>query len=180
MRRIRESTEADLSEIQRVVRVAFPGKEGDEVSDLTRDLLRDPSARPYLSLVAVQGEETVGYVLFTRVEIVGHEVAATILAPLAVSPEYQRQGVGGQLIGKGLTLLADLGTQLVFVLGHESYYPRHGFIPAGACGFEAPYPIPARHAGAWMVQELSPGTIGQSKGLVKCADALDHPEHWVE
>lgn len=180
MRRIRESTEADLSEIQRVVRDAFPGKEGDEVSDLTRDLLRDPSARPYLSLVAVQGEETVGYVLFTRVEIVGHEVAATILAPLAVAPEYQRQGVGGQLIGKGLTLLADLGTRLVFVLGHESYYPRHGFIPAGACGFEAPYPIPARHAGAWMVQELSPGTIGQIKGLVKCADALDHPEHWVE
>ncbi len=180
MKGIRESTEADLQSIFHVVRSAFPDEQGDEISDLTRELLRDPSAKPYLSLVAEQNEQLVGYVLFTRVEIVGQEIPATILAPLAVSPEYQRQGIGGELIQEGLKLLANLGTDLVFVLGHEDYYPHHRFIPAGVCGFEAPYPIPAEHAGAWMVQELSPGTIAQSKGQVKCADALDHPEHWVE
>ena len=72
------------------------------------------------------------------------------------------------------------GVDLVFVLGHPGYYPRHGFRTAGVLGFDAPYPIPAKDADAWMVQELRPGFIGKIKGPVACAAALDHPEHWRE
>lgn len=52
-----------------------------------------------------------------------------ILAPLAVVPSCQKQGVGGLLIAEGLQLLRERGAKLVFVLGHKEYYPRHGFIP---------------------------------------------------
>ncbi len=90
------------------------------------------------------------------------------------------QGVGGQLIKEGLKLLSESGVELVFVLGHPEYYPRHGFKPAGALGFEAPYPIPDEHANAWMVQELRPGVIGSVSGKIICADVLNHPEHWRE
>ena len=66
------------------------------------------------------------------------------------------------------------------MLGHPDYYPRSGFTPAGILGYEAPYHIPAEHAGAWMVQELCPGAIGKAKGKVQCSDVLNQPEHWRE
>ena len=62
----------------------------------------------------------------------------SLLAPLAVLPDYQKQGVGG-IISHGLKLLTAAGIDLVFVLGHPGYYPRYGFKPAGVQGFEAPY-----------------------------------------
>ena len=68
-----------------------------------------------------------------------------ILAPLAVVPEYQGVGVGGELIRHGIEQLKAMGSQTVFVLGHAAYYPRHGFEPcAGDKGYPAPYPIPRR------------------------------------
>ena len=95
-------------------------------------------------------------------------------------PDYQKKGIGGKLIDRGLQLLTSSGVDLVFVLGHSEYYPRHGFEPAGSLGLEAPYPIPEEHKDAWMVQALRPGLLGSLHGKVVCADALDKPEHWRE
>ncbi|MCP4693940.1 MAG: N-acetyltransferase [Desulfobacterales bacterium] len=103
-----------------------------------------------------------------------------ILAPLAIIPGAQGKGVGGKLIVEGLRQLTESNMDLVFVLGHPGYYPKFGFKPAGAVGFEAPYPIPEKDAAAWMVQELRPGVIGSLSGKIICADALHQPEHWRE
>ena len=67
------------------------------------------------------------------------------------------------------------GTELVFVLGHPNYYPRCGFIPAGAQGFEAPYHIPEEYAEAWMIQELNGDVINNNSGKVQCSKVLDEP-----
>ena len=150
------------------------------MAELTENLLKDPTAQPCLSLLAVHEEQAVGHILFTRAEISNSNIKASILAPLAVVPEFQGQGVGGQLIREGLERLAESGTELVFVLGHIGYYPRHGFSPAGVRGLEAPYPIPEKVADAWMVQELREGILGSVKGTIKCAEALDRPEYWAE
>ncbi|MCP4699304.1 MAG: N-acetyltransferase, partial [Gammaproteobacteria bacterium] len=95
-------------------------------------------------------------------------------------PEAHSTGVGGRLIEEGLRQLKKSGVELVFVLGHPDYYPRSGFVPAGALGYEAPYPIPEEVAGAWMVQELSSGVIGRVAGKIQCSKVLDQPEHWRE
>ena len=124
----------------------------------------------------------IGHMLFTNayIERGADNIAAQILAPLAVLPDFQAKGIGQKLVMAGLDALRRSGTQLVFVLGAPDYYPRCGFTPAGACGFEAPYPIPQEHASAWMAQELSPGVIGTIKGKIRCADSLHQPEHWRE
>ena len=90
------------------------------------------------------------------------------------------EGVGGLLIREGLKRLSEAGVDLVFVLGHPGYYPKHGFQTAGVLGFEAPYPIPEKDAGAWMVQELRSGVIGRVSGTVQCCDVLNQPQHWRE
>lgn len=124
----------------------------------------------------------VGHVLFTRAEIRGTGGAprASLLAPLAVVPDRQRSGVGTRLVEDGLRRLGASGCELVFVLGHPSYYPRFGFQPAGVLGLDAPYSIPPEHADAWMVLGLAPGAIGRVRGTLRCAESLDRPEHWRE
>ncbi len=176
---IREATVSDLKGVLSIESVAF-GHEKE--AGLVRDLLNDPSAKPVLSLLAFDDDRAVGHILFTAARLANSEATASmaILAPLAIVPDAQNQGIGGKLIEQGLKSLAESGVDLAFVLGHPEYYPRHGFEPAGRLGFEAPYPIPDEHADAWMVQALRPGVIGSVAGKVVCADALNRPEHWRE
>lgn len=181
---IRETTGSDLPGILDVVTRAFGREKSPEIAGLVKGLLEDPGAKPILSLLAKDSGSAaaLGHILFTTVRIGGFEeaVSASILAPLSVVPDAQSRGIGGRLIQEGARRLAASGVELVFVLGHPGYYPRHGFAPVGALGFEAPYPIPAEHADAWMIRELRPGAAARARGRVRCADALHRPEHWRE
>lgn len=182
---LRRAVESDSTAIAKLLLAAFGEQEGPEIVELVTSLEDDPTAQPLLSLVAVTDTELVGHILFTAVQLTptGHagrrvDPTATILAPLAVAPEHQGLGIGGQLIAAGLQHQQQAGTDLIFVLGHPGYYPRFGFTPAGAIGFEAPYPIPSQYADAWMVQALRPGLLDTSAGTVRCADALSDPRYW--
>ncbi len=176
---LREALTADLNDVLSVESAAFGH---DKEAELVRDLLGDPSAKPLLSLLAFDDDRAIGHILFTAGSLTNTQDTASIslLAPLAIVPDYQRQGIGGKLVRHGLQLMSESEVDLVFVLGHPGYYPRHGFEPAGRLGFEAPYPIPDKHADAWMVQALRPGVINSVRGRVRCADALDKPENWRE
>jgi putative acetyltransferase len=175
---IREATDQDLNDTLLVERAAF---RKDAEANLTRDLLADPTAKPKLSLLAYNGEQPVGHILFTKATITNApQIKASMLAPLAVVPQYQKQGIGGALIKKGIQLQAQSGVELVFVLGHIAYYPKYGFTPAQKYGFEPTYPIPSEVVDAWMVQALCPNIIGTIKGKVMGCDAMNRPENWRE
>ena len=176
---IREAVETDLNDVLLIERLAFGH---DKEAKLVRNLLHDPSAKPLLSLLAFKKDRAVGHILFTTARLSGTQDATSIviLAPLAIVPDAQKQGNGGKLIEQGLEVLSNSGVDLVFVLGHPGYYPRHGFKPAGRLGFEAPYPIPDEAADAWMVKALRSDVIGSVSGKVMCSDALNKPEHWRE
>jgi len=150
--------------------------------EFTRALLADPTAKLVLSLMAFVEGEPAGHILFTKARLLGcsREVAVSFLAPLAVVPKFQRRGVGGALVKEGLERLSRSGVELVFVVGHPGYYPRHGFAQAGKLGFETPYPFPEEHADAWMVCALRPGVLGVVSGRVVCCDVLNKPELWRE
>ncbi|NIA68853.1 N-acetyltransferase [Pelagibius litoralis] len=176
---IRETLESDLPALLDINRLAFG--EDDEAA-LVQDILGDPSAEPTLSLIAFDGERPVGHILFSRARLSEPDSSKSlaILAPLAVVPDAQRQGIGGRLIESGLAQLTKSGVDLVFVLGDPDYYQRHGFRPAGRQGLNAPYPVSDEHADAWMVQGLREGAIDTAGGRVVCCDVLDRPELWRE
>ena len=175
---IRPTTQADLEEILAVERAAF--KRESEVN-LTAAILADPSAEPRLSLIAYVDDQPVGHILFSKGTLTNHpDVVLSFLAPLAVIPSFQRQGIGGALIKMGLELLTKANVDLIFVLGHPTYYPKFGFKPASKLSFEPTYPIPSEVADAWMVQALKPNIIEQVSGRVICCDALNEPEMWQE
>ncbi len=178
---VRESDDFDTEIIMMIERKAF----GSEVEpQLVLDLLDDQSAKPILSLLAFKDEVPVGHILFTKALIESNEPSpfTYILAPIAVRPEYQGQGIGSSLVEEGLKRLHEMGAELVFVLGHERYYPRFGFVPnASGFGFMPPYTLQPHQSNAWMVQSLnSKGLEEYPKGRIVCANAMDKPEYWYE
>ena len=128
------------------------------------DALRQ-QARPLVSLVAQEGEEIVGHIMFSPVFLGGHaELNLMGLAPMAVMPAHQRKGVGSALVRAGLQRCRALGVGAVVVLGHPRYYPRFGFQQSNRFGIASEYDAPPE---AFMVLELQPSYLSGSSGTVK-------------
>ena len=182
---IRKARETDLEDVCRIARAAFSAafgdSEGDMVAELIENILNDRTALPRLSLVAIQQGVLVGHILFSKAIIEGASstLSASLLTPLGVVPKAQSTGIGSRLIDEGLRHLRQTGVEIVFVLGHPEYYPRHGFVPALPLGLEAPYPIPKKYAEAWMVQALHQNILDDLSGKVRCCDALDQGRYWL-
>ena len=119
-----------------------------------------------ISLVAVDDERLVGHILFTPVTIRGPDRVreAVGLGPLAVDPDYQRGGIGSQLVVQGLDLCRESGHRIAVVLGHPTYYPRFGFVPARLHGIRFQLDVPDD---AFMVIALDPGALDGCTGVAR-------------
>ncbi len=124
---IRPETVHDYAAIADLHACAF-GNRSHEPMVVT--LLRHRAAfDPELSLVADRDGRVVGHVLFSphTIRLLGHVVRAVNLAPIAVEPARQGQGIGGALIEEGHRIARARGYAVSFLLGHSSYYPRFGY-----------------------------------------------------
>ena len=158
---IRLETPEDIDSIRYVNEQAFGQKEEAGIIEK----LRNRNALT-LSLVAVQENEVVGHIAFSPVTIEskGAGFEAIALAPMAVLPAYQGKGIGSQLVRAGLEECRQLGHDIVVVLGHPTYYPRFGFVPAGPRGVDCEFEVPEE---AWMISELREGALAGRGGIVK-------------
>jgi len=159
----------DYAAVYEVNRLAF----GREVEGrLVEALRQSPDHFPELSLVAVVAGRVVGHILFSAIaiEVPGTRIPALGLAPLAVRPEFQKKGIGSELVRYGLEQCRRLGHKIVVVIGHPDYYPRFGFSSARAEGLEVPFPVPDE---AFMALELVPGALSGISGMVRYSPAFD-------
>ena len=119
------------------------------------------------SFVAVQSDRIVGHLLFSPVAVAGKcssNLSILGLGPVAVLPNYQRQGIGSLLIREGLKECVRSGFQAVVVLGNPDFYSRFGFIPASRKSLGCEYDVPDE---AFMVLELESGALQDCSGMVK-------------
>jgi putative acetyltransferase len=142
-----------------VNRLAFVGEDEARLVDALRD-----GGYVRASLVAEEGGRVVGHVLFSDLPIVteGGTIEALALAPLAVTPDYQRRGVGSLLAREGLRACTEAGHRVVIVVGHPEFCPRFGFSAAMAERLRSPYSGPA-----FMAVELVPGALEGVEGEVR-------------
>jgi putative acetyltransferase len=155
---IRQETPADVEAIREVNRQAFGGEDEARLVDQLRD-----GGFARLSLVAVLNDVVVGHILFSdlRIETDTGTVCSLALAPLAVMPGYQRRGIGSLLVREGLRTAAELGHQIVIVLGHAAFYARFGFSSELAIPLRSPYSGPH-----FLALELQPGALDGVEGDV--------------
>lgn len=166
---IRTENIEDQAAVYEVNRLAF-GRESE--ARLVETLRRSDDFIPELSLVAEKDGRIVGHVLFSpiTIETEGGAVSALGLGPVAVRPELQRQGIGSELVRRGLKECRRLGHGIVVVIGHPSYYPRFGFSSARAKGLEIPSEVPDE---AFMALALVPGALDGVEGIVRFPSAFD-------
>lgn len=86
---------------------------------------------------------------------------------MAVLPEFQKQGIGSELIKQGLESCYELGYDSVIALGHPEYYPRFGFKQTQIWSIKGPFNAPAE---AYMALELKKGALDNISGVVEYPD----------
>ena len=161
---IRREQTADYDAIRRINERAFGRL--DEAFFVEK-LRRNPLFNSALSLVAVKNNIVVGHILFFPAKIhssAGQETEVLTLAPLAVFPEFQQQGIGQSLVNEGISIAKQLGQRLVTVLGHPEYYPRFGFRKASQYGIQCPFPCPEN---TLMVLELVTQPLNDISGTIQ-------------
>ena len=168
---IRAEQPEDDGPIDEVNRLAF-GQEGEAL--LIRAIRAADGFDPSLSRVAVLDDGIVGHILFSAIYIEDGSTRypALALAPMAVHPNYQRRGIGSQLVRDGLAACKSAGHQVVVVLGHPEFYARFDFLPANEHGIAAPFDVPDD---AFLVQALTLNGLQGLRGIVRyppCFDGL--------
>lgn len=165
---IREERPSDYGAIRRVNDLAFGQPDEGAMVDALR---RNPRFVTELSLVALLDDAVVGHIFFFPVRIIcgDHDEISLSLAPLAVHPEHQGEGVGGALVREGIEAVRAMGYESVIVMGHPGYYPRFGFRPASGWGIRPPIEAPDE---AFMALELDEGSLAGKAGV------LEYPEEY--
>lgn len=170
---IREEEIKDYNEVEKAVEESFKTAEFSDKDEhnLVRRLRNSNEFIKELSLIAEDENKILGYVLLTKAlikaESTSYETLA--LAPLAVLPEYQKSGIGKNLMNKAIERARELGYKSIVVLGHEKYYPKFGFEKAIKYGVKAPFEVPDE---AYMILELLPGGLNGVSGIVEYSKAF--------
>jgi putative acetyltransferase len=151
----------DCAAIRSVNQSAFGGSDEADLVDKLR-----AAGDALLSLVAEVNGRVAGHALFSRIwnEMPARPVPAVALAPVAVLPEHQNQGMGRRLIRHGLDWLRGRGEEIIVVVGHPGYYPRFGFSSEMAQSLEAPFSVAPE---AFMAMELIPGALDGIRGKLR-------------
>ena len=169
--KIRQENKDDLIDIYEINTLAF----GQDNEAKLVDALRNNSEVfvPELSLVATIDNKIVGHILFSKIKIEDNkqnEFESLALAPMAVKPEIQKKGIGGQLIRAGLDKARELNFKSVIVLGHKHYYPKFGFVPTNKWDIKSPFDAPTE---AFMGIELIEDGLKNKSGTVKYPKEFD-------
>ena len=161
---VRPEQPGDADAVRALMCAAFGQAAEADIVDRLRERGHD-----YLALVAVDGGVVVGQITFSRVTLdpLPSGLRAVGLAPMAVAPARQRQGVGSALVRTGLDACRAAGHDAVFVLGHPAYYPRFGFAPSAAV--RDVYGAPAE---AFMTLALTPSALDDVAGVAHYDPAL--------
>lgn len=149
---IREEKPDDIQAVYELVKSAFEkaSHTNHDEQNLVNRLRKSEGFIPELSLVAEENGRIVGHILFTKLKV--GETVQLSLAPLAVLPEWQNSGIGGQLIKAGHARAKALGYEYSILVGHETYYPRFGYFPASRIGVTAPFDVPDENLMAFNLQ----------------------------
>jgi putative acetyltransferase len=161
---VRPEQAADADAVRRVHEAAFPTPVEARLVDRLRS-----GGTALVALVAEEGGEVVGHVLFSPVTVeTGNDTTTggVGLAPVAVLPAYQSRGIGSRLVREGLEACRRAGHPFAVVLGGPDYYRRFGFRRAADFGLGNEYGADE----AFMAIELRPGGLPAEGGLVRYSE----------
>ncbi|MGY5238756.1 GNAT family N-acetyltransferase [Clostridium tertium] len=170
---IRQEVNKDYKEVENVIEESFKSAEftDNDEHNLVKRLRNSNEFIKELSLLAEINNKIVGHILLTKALIKSEnkDVETLALAPLAVLPNHQKNGIGKKLVNEAIEKSKELGYKSIVVLGHEHYYLKFGFKKASNYGIKAPFDVPDE---AYMVLELIPNALNEVNGVVEYSKAF--------
>jgi putative acetyltransferase len=135
--KLRHEESKDIEQVREILRATFPTEAESKLVDALR-----ANDKAIISLVAANDDQVLGHILFSPVSTTPPSEAKGIgLAPVAVRPQVQSQGIGSGLIREGLRLCKVLGYDYCVVLGNPKYYQRFGFEKASSFSLQNEYKV---------------------------------------
>ncbi|MDN3594157.1 GNAT family N-acetyltransferase [Zunongwangia endophytica] len=164
---IRQEKPADYNDVFEVIKASFLNESNSDHQEqfLVNRIRKSYAFVPELSLVAEVDKKIVGYIMLSEITIQNNKnkFPALALAPVAVLPEMQHNGIGSKLLQSAHDKAKELEYELVLVLGHEEYYPRFDYEPAINFDIQAPFEVPKKN---FMLKELVPDAAKHIFGIV--------------
>lgn len=126
--KIRKLTPENYIKVYALLRQTFP--DGIDEVQLVEKLHKNGKAMH--EWVCFHSNRIIAYIAFSNAYN-GSDVCGLHLAPLAVKPEFQKQGIGSELLRFALRQSV-IKENTIFVLGDPAFYQKFGFEP---CAFDA-------------------------------------------
>lgn len=176
---IRPETRRDYKDIITIILRAF--REGTDYSDGTDVLAFVEEIRegeyyiPELAFIAELRGRAVGHFMFSRFPLSQTKEGGArstgendilMLAPVAVHPEFFRQGVGTAMLTLGIAEAIKFGCKGVTLEGDYRFYNRLGFRTSSDFGIFPTGGFPMADPRCMMCLETSPGSLAGIRGYV--------------
>lgn len=149
--------------------------EGRMIGELAFELQKTTAEDDFLGFIALDGEELVGCIIFTRLKF-QTGIIAFVLSPVAVATKYQGEGVGQKLISFGLEYLREAGVELAFTYRDKSFYSKDGFKQVTEDVAKAPLKL--TYPEGWLTQSLVGEDIQPIPGRSIYVAALNNQKYW--
>ena len=173
---LNQTNEVELVNLFRSVFTASEGdKEGKLLSNLVSELVSAIDNQDVICIGTFQDDILIGSIFFTRL-LFSENILVYLLAPVAVSIKYQRQGVGKKLIAHGLNELKSRDVKVVITYGDPMYYSKIGFQPLSEAIIQAPLKLSMPEG--WLGQSLTEEKIPKIHERPKCVQAFNDPAYW--
>jgi predicted N-acetyltransferase YhbS len=165
---------ADLFEAS--FRASEGEQEGRLIGRLALDLMLHTPVEERVICVAEDAGTLIGAIVFSRLRYPQDPRRVFVLAPVAVAPERQGQGIGQQLLRFGLDALRAAGVDVALTYGDPRFYAKLGFAPLREVDAQAPFPLQMPQG--WLGQSLTAQPLMPLQGPSQCVAALNDPVFW--
>lgn len=149
--------------------------EGLIIKNFVDDLMTGTSSKDLYGFIATNQENIIGSIFFSKITF-DSDVSAFILSPVAIHTDYQKKGIGQQLINFGIKYLKENNVELILTYGDPEFYSKVGFSHITEKIIKAPLKL--SYPEGWLAQSLVSDKVKPVEGNTYCVKALDKPELW--
>jgi len=164
----------NIEDIKQLFTKVFSDAEGQSegvlIGSLTYDIMTGTDAQDLYGFVAIENEQIIGSILFTRLTF-QNGINAFLLSPVA-----KGKGTGQKLISFGINHLKENGVSIVFTYGDPAFYSKVGFNLITENIAKAPFKLTQPEG--WLAQSLVSDEVEPIAGNSYCVEAFNKPEIW--
>ena len=158
----------------------FSDSEGEEegklIGALVRRLIAETPEKDLRTFTGWKGTTLLGCICFSRLVYDNVSRSVFMMSPVAITPEYQRKGLGKKLISHRLRELKMQGIDILVTYGDPSFYNRVGFTSVSQHTLPPPHAL--QQPEGWIAQSLNGAPITQLRGPSSCVSAFNDPALW--